>query len=270
MAEASKADVAPDSDQLAEQFFSQPPPQAWEVALDDWQPRPLSAAERRAMHATFGLLALGATAALGLALFPDAIVIRPAPLGPESGRSHVALAQPHADVAQHGIAALAHAGAQLDDNMALTDVAPRPEQKAAAPEPQPERVPADQKKESAATATSSVTALAASPSADTTASTIKTTSPSKKLIAHAKPTSRSPVAAEIERARQALNAGRAGEARYLAERALRSDPAHASAYIVLAGALDALGDRAGMKAAFRNCSAHATDALVSACRTLAR
>jgi hypothetical protein len=80
----------------------------------------------------------------------------------------------------------------------------------------------------------------------------------------------SPADVAIGNARRALAAGRAGDARMLAERAVRIDPAHAGGYIVLAGALDALGDRAGMKAAFRNCAARARDALVSACRSLAR
>jgi hypothetical protein len=56
----------------------------------------------------------------------------------------------------------------------------------------------------------------------------------------------------------------------LAERVVQLDPARAGGYIVLGGALDALGDRAGMSAAFRKCSENARDGLVTACRSLAR
>jgi Flp pilus assembly protein TadD len=74
----------------------------------------------------------------------------------------------------------------------------------------------------------------------------------------------------LAQARKALAGGDAGEARMLAERVVQLDPARATGYIVLGGALDALGDRTGMSVAFRKCSENARDGLVTACRALAR
>jgi hypothetical protein len=81
-------------------------------------------------------------------------------------------------------------------------------------------------------------------------------------------TKRAPSA--VTRARQLLDAGRAADARDLARSAIRSAPGKAAGYIVLAAALDKLGDRAGMKATFHSCVEQAEDPLASACRSLAR
>lgn len=77
---------------------------------------------------------------------------------------------------------------------------------------------------------------------------------------------RSPVA----RAVQLLDAGRTEEARDLARSAIRGAPHKAGGYMVLAAALDKLGDRAGKNATYRSCVELATDPLASACRSLAR
>jgi hypothetical protein len=74
----------------------------------------------------------------------------------------------------------------------------------------------------------------------------------------------------VTRARQLLDAGHAADARDLARSAIRSAPSKAAGYIVLAAALDKLGDRAGMKATFHSCVEQAADPLASACRSLAR
>jgi hypothetical protein len=74
----------------------------------------------------------------------------------------------------------------------------------------------------------------------------------------------------IKRASSELGRGHAHEAQLLANQAILTDPTRARSYIVLGGARDALGDQAGKRAAFRACVQHATDALVSTCRTLAR
>jgi uncharacterized membrane-anchored protein len=81
---------------------------------------------------------------------------------------------------------------------------------------------------------------------------------------------RSAVDAVITQARRALHAGDPRRARELAQRAIRLAPTRAAPYIVLAGALDALGDRAAMRATFRSCVDRAQDPLASACQTLAR
>lgn len=74
----------------------------------------------------------------------------------------------------------------------------------------------------------------------------------------------------VTRAGQLLDAGRTEEARDLARSAIRDAPHKAGGYIVLAAALDKLGDRAGRKATFRSCVELAKDPLASACRSLAR
>jgi hypothetical protein len=73
-----------------------------------------------------------------------------------------------------------------------------------------------------------------------------------------------------KRARQLLDAGNALAARDFARDVVRRAPARAEGYIVLAAALDKLGDRAGMNATFRECARLATDPLASACKSLAR
>jgi Flp pilus assembly protein TadD len=74
----------------------------------------------------------------------------------------------------------------------------------------------------------------------------------------------------VKRARQRLDAGDAAGARDLARDAVRSAPDRAAGYIVLAAALDKLGDRAGKAAAFRSCAQLATDSLAASCKALAR
>lgn len=78
------------------------------------------------------------------------------------------------------------------------------------------------------------------------------------------------VGAKAKHARQLLDAGDAPGARDLARAAIRLAPEQAAGYIVLAGALDKLGDRVGMAATFRTCASLATDPLASACKSLAR
>jgi len=73
-----------------------------------------------------------------------------------------------------------------------------------------------------------------------------------------------------KRARQLLDAGHALAARDFARDVIRRAPARAEGYIVLAAALDKLGDRAGMNTTFRECAQLATDPLASACKSLAR
>jgi hypothetical protein len=80
--------------------------------------------------------------------------------------------------------------------------------------------------------------------------------------------SKNPSAAK--RARQRLDAGDAAGARDLAREAVRSAPERAAGYIVLAAALDKLGDRAGKAATFRSCAQLATDSLAVSCKALAR
>jgi hypothetical protein len=73
-----------------------------------------------------------------------------------------------------------------------------------------------------------------------------------------------------KRARQLLDSGNALAARDFARDVIRRAPARAEGYVVLAAALDKLGDRAGMNATFRECAKLATDPLASACKSLAR
>lgn len=81
---------------------------------------------------------------------------------------------------------------------------------------------------------------------------------------------RSKTSSAAKRARQRLDAGDATGARDLARDAVRSAPDRAAGYIVLAAALDKLGDRAGKAAAFRSCAQLATDSLAASCKALAR
>jgi hypothetical protein len=81
---------------------------------------------------------------------------------------------------------------------------------------------------------------------------------------------RAKTASAAKRARQRLDAGDPAGARDLARDAVRSAPDRAAGYIVLAAALDKLGDRAGKVAAFRSCVQLATDSLAASCRALAR
>jgi len=97
------------------------------------------------------------------------------------------------------------------------------------------------------------------------------TRPQRAKVARSVPAARrekpSPAA---KRARQLLDRGDAAGARDVAREAVRTAPERAAGYIVLAAALDELGDRAGKAAAFRSCAQLATDRLASACKTLAR
>jgi hypothetical protein len=237
MSHTAEPESVADDDQLAEQFFSQPP-QAWEVALDDWQPRPLSTAERRAMHATFSLVGGGALAAFALLLFSDSLLSAPAPLSAARERPLAALS----------------AATPATVTAAEPITAPKP---VVAPEPDPIAEPEP------------VAAVAPAPVALTAAPSLPLRGP-RRALDRPQRGDRTAVDAVLSQARRALNAGDPRRARELASRAISLAPTRAAAYIVLAGALDALGDRAGMRTTFRSCVQHARDALASACETLAR
>ena len=90
------------------------------------------------------------------------------------------------------------------------------------------------------------------------------------LTVAALPRRSSKTRAAVKRARRLLDAGDPQAARDLARDVVRRAPGEAAGYIVLAGALDKLGDRAGVSATFRTCAQRATDKLASACKSLAR
>jgi hypothetical protein len=226
-------------DVLAERFFSQPPA-AWESAHDsahdDWQPEPMSSIERVAMLTT----AAPAMAMLAVAvtLLSDLLLIavpRPSAQPIEAPHAHVAagLLLSNGDVATREDRA---------KNLALSAPA---RGLAVAPAPVPALVTQPQ-------AAISQAAVAARPSA---------ASPRRRARKHD---------AGAKRARQLLDAGDAKAARDIARDVVRRLPARAEGYIVLAAALDELGDRAGRNATFGECAKLATDPLASACRSLAR
>ena len=222
-----------DNDPLVEQFFSQPPPAAWEVALDDWQPRPLSRGEQRAMFATFGLLGCGALAAFAFLLFPDAWLVTPAPLRGA------------------GVPLAALSSAQLE--LAAPVIAPEPAPPIVASTPVP-----------------SAAIAAAGAMSEPLANEPAVRAPARARVARnaARSPRRAAPTGLLAQARRALNAGDARRARDLATRAIALAPTQAAAYIVLAGAHDALGERASMRAAFRSCMQNAQDPLAAACKTL--
>ena len=237
-----------ETEALAERFFSQPP-QAWELEPGEgWRPAPLTKNERLAMLATVAPVAIGAAVAIGLFVFSEPLFAAAEPnteLTAKAARAaavEAPRAQQH-DATQHGRTALVKAAAQPGAPL----------------EPNAATMPPT----NTAVATTSIapTPPAAGPTPAWPGAAPVTALP--------RSVTRAPGSA-LKRARKALDAGNPLEARTLATEAIGQDPTAAAAYIVLGGALDALGDRAGMQAAFRRCAERATDALASACRSLSR
>jgi hypothetical protein len=274
MQNPSQPHTEQEADELAERFFSQPP-EAWEVTdePEPWRPAPLTKGERLAMLATVMPIAIGASVAIGLFVFSDPLFASAEPEA-EPAQAQVAAAAPSPahDATQHGLTALAKASPIAVAAPAL-DAVPQPQaaqRVEAAPQPQaaPHSAAAPQPSEPRSVAPTPMAAAASA--APTVPRVIAPTAHSTKPItstAAARPAS---AGSSLARARKALDAGKPHEARALATEAIGRNPNGAAAYIVLAGALDALGDRAGMQATFRSCAARATDALASACRSLLR
>jgi hypothetical protein len=241
MSEPPQSQADRETDALAERFFSQPP-QAWEVEPEAWRPSPLSKTESLAMLATVAPVVIAVTVAVGWLLLSNPLFAsaEPEPQAQVSAKSAAAAPRASHDATQHGLTALAKV-APIEapvEPRAQPDVQPKVAPPAAEPHPA-EPVPV----------------AAAAPIA-----------PARVAAARVGVASSTP----LKRARQALDAGDAGRARELALEAIAREPTRAAAYIVLAGALDALGDRAGKQAAFRSCAERATDTLASACKSLAR
>lgn len=218
-------------DVLAERFFSQPP-QAWEIEPEGWQPEPMSSIERLAMLTT-AAPAMALFAVATTLLISEPIVAAPRAPVPAAARAHGdAQAEPAARIRE----APAVSGPPA--------VIAGPQAVSASPE-------------------TSVQLPAMSPTPEVARAT-----PHRRARA-ARGTS-SAASPAVTRARKLLDAGDARAARELAQGAIRSAPEQAAGYIVLAGALDKLGDRAGMATAFRTCARVATDKLAAACKALSR
>jgi hypothetical protein len=223
-----------ETEELAERFFSQPP-QAWEADVDHdaWRPAPLNETERLAMLATLAPVVIGAAVAAGLFMFSDPLFASAEAGEPARATSAMHGERPSVAPTQYGRTALAKA-AVIEPTTATA-------------------IPT-------ATATAMPTASAAPVEA---AAHTPTAPPPRAAVARS-------AGSPLSRARRALDAGKPHEARTLATEAIGRNPTGAAAYIVLAGALDALGDRAGMQATFRSCAERATDSLAAACRSLLR
>jgi len=256
MSDSPQSQADRETDALAERFFSQPP-QAWEVEPEAWRPSPLTQTERLAMLATVAPVAIGITVAVGWLLLSNPLFAAAEP-GPQQQARAEAKAAATAqratlDATQHGLTALAKA-APIE---------------ATAPPAVPQTTPAPNAAAPIAVAPVAAAPVAAARSAATPiAAATRSARPPRAATA---PIERgAPAGSPLKRARQALDAGDPRRARELAIEAIGREPTHAAAYIVLAGALDALGDRAAKQAAFRSCAERATDALASACRSLSR
>jgi hypothetical protein len=240
-----------DDDDLTEVFFSQPPPAPTAPAIEGWEPRPMSSAQRKAMTATFAMLGFCVAVSVCFAAYAELAMVKPARIGAAS--------------------------------------LPRPPEPAvaAAPALTAEPTPAAVVEPAALPVAPVVPAtIAIEPAAHTIAATVatKATAPALEHSTVARSPSRQPAARDESRAQhddastdgltkrayRELHAGHAAAASELATRAIRLGPQHASAYIALAGARNALGDHGGANAAFRECARYAEDKLVAACKTLAR
>jgi hypothetical protein len=212
------------------------------------------------MHATLALLGAGATAAFALLLFADALLIMPAPLAAARERALPALA------------AAAPSSLLASSERPRATAAPLAAQRAA---PIAARAPLVAA-QSLERATPERAARARSTAVPKAAATRPGAAARGSERARLRPvdargrTQRSATDALVTQARRALNSGEPQRARELAKRAIRRAPERAGAYIVLAGALDALGDRDGMRNTLHTCASRAQDALLSACKTLAR
>src|SRR5690349_17636884 len=74
---ASEVDpMLDDDDPLTEQFFSHPPPppQKWDVERD-YEARPATVGEQRAMHAMLAVIGAAVLVAVALVLFPDQLLL---------------------------------------------------------------------------------------------------------------------------------------------------------------------------------------------------
>ncbi|MFI5307550.1 MAG: hypothetical protein ACHQ53_09370 [Polyangiales bacterium] len=235
-----------DDDDLTEVFFSQPP-SAPPPAIEPWEPRPMSRGQQRAMTATFAMLGFFAAVSICLAAYAELAMVRPAAVGVASLPPLPAPA-----VGEPVFASLQHTSAPA--HSALPDgPAASPSKQNAVPSP---RVTAQQIAHDRNTGHPIPRPAAAVP---------QKTKPAGLLAAATSERPRD----LIRRAYIALHKGDARKASDLATQALRLDPTSASGYIALAGARDAVGDRGGALAAFRDCVRYAQDKLVGACKTLA-
>jgi hypothetical protein len=272
MTEATLAPLARETDALEEQFFSTPPPPV-ELEIEPWAAQPMGALERRAMKATLAMLGCALLAMAAFAAFSELVIVFPVPLNAA-----------HAQLPEH--ASVAAAPPATPAPSTLVDVAAQPatelvkaELQLASVVPIPSRNPS--LNPSAAIATGVLAkqsdAVVEKSAPDVIGDKRKPRA-AKMPLARAtrrvraapasKPVSRAQ--ALIKRASSELGRGDAQEAQLLANQAILLDPTRARGYIVLAGARDALGDRAGKRAAFQACARNAQDALASTCRTLAR
>jgi hypothetical protein len=215
----------------------------------------MSASQRTAMTATFAMFGFFVAISACFAAYAEFAMVKPASLGRSSLPTPSSLALPEA---------LPPAPAPQPIEQTGTLLA-RAEERA---------VPT--------TFTASVPMHGSEPMASKTP---EATEPARKATAPAQSHPRAARAPEVggiggtaapriqaitKQAYRALSGGHANDAQQLAAQAVRLDPSRASAYIVLGGARDALGDRDGARSAFRDCIRYATDPLVSACKTLAR
>ena len=263
-----------ETEALAERFFSQPP-QAWELEPGEgWRPAPLTKNERLAMLATVAPVAIGAAVAIGLFVFSEPLFASAEPNTAPSAKAARATAveaprAPQHDATQHGRTALVRAAAQQSAPLEPNAAAMPPAVTPVLAEPATPVIVTAKLSEPSTNTNTAVAATASivptRPAAGPTPARLGATPVPTPARAAARASG-----SALERARRALDAGNPLEARTLATEAIGQDASAAAGYIVLAGALDALGDRAGMQATFRSCAERATDALASACRSLSR
>jgi len=221
-----------DAEALAEGFFSQPPPALLDSAVEAWEAAPMSAANRRAMLTTLGLLGGCAAAAVVFALLSDHLLVAPAEL---SGATSPAV---------------------LDTWTANTSQsAPAPAQPIALVAAPRMAVPAEQVRAEAREPEVAPAATGSAREAPAKAAAVTTASESEQLT---------------QRAYRELGQGNAREAEHFANLALLQDGTRADTYIVLAGARDALGNAEGARSAIRACVVRAQDRLAATCKTLVR
>jgi hypothetical protein len=270
-----------DTDPLAEEFFSQPPPPT-ETPSEHWEARPMSASQRRAMRATLAMLLGVAVVTVCFAAYAEIAMVKPAPLG-SAGLPRVAAAAPlepeHSQPLERPFAAEQQQVAEPQPPSAGQEQPPSHEQQPAAePQALEPSAPAAEAIATERAAPTASTPSSATPLAATLPSAARAAMPGasemlvKRSSAHESVRAESSPAVDAltKRAYGELKHGRPQEAIEAAAHAIRLDPTRASAYIALGGARDAIGDHQGARAVFRDCVQRANDKLTDACRTLAR
>lgn len=280
--------VAPNShadDSLEEHFFSQPPP----AAVDDLhglehRPAALSAGQRRARRLTVAMIGASAVSLLVFAAFRDHFIVRPAELaatGAPAPLPQLPAATAASPSQAPATAPRPDAGSRLRQAQGALTPATTAATPAVATEESGPTASADEAAEDPVPphAADTTDAPPETPAAASTASTKQATAPPQPTPtadrgaprAHpGRARAKNPRFDKLMRAaRRAFDRGDAAGAQSKALEAISLAPDRAYAYVLLAAARDALGNRAGAQAAYRRCVQQAK-VQRGVCQSLAR